>query len=68
MAIYRLIGPLAAFAPKDNHALNIPKGSLVKKDSYLPAKGLTDLGWGRKTVMVAVQDFLQVIEPFAELE
>jgi hypothetical protein len=64
MAIYRLTSSLVAFAPKEQSALTIPKGSLLKKDNYIPATGLTDVGWARRTVMVAVEDFLENTELF----
>jgi hypothetical protein len=66
VAIYRLKCPPAAFTADEKHAFRIPTGSLVKKDNYIPAIGLTDLGWARKTVTVAVQDFVACIELFGE--
>jgi hypothetical protein len=64
MAIYRLTSSLAAFAPDEKCALTIPRNSLLKKDNYIPAMGLTDVGWAGKTVTVVVDDFLENSEPF----
>jgi hypothetical protein len=68
VSIYRITRPLTAYAVKEKRALTIPAGSLVKKENYVPAVGVTDIDWAHKIVTVAVQDFLQRIEPFAPLE
>jgi hypothetical protein len=68
MAIYRLVRPLSAFAEDEKFTFNIPTGSLVRKDNYVPAAGLTTIGWGFMSVTVGVQDFLRFVEPFAEIE
>jgi hypothetical protein len=64
MAIYRLIRPLAAFAPKEKRAFTIPPGSLIEKDVLIEAFDLTGVEWAGRIVLVPIQDLIERCEPF----
>jgi hypothetical protein len=49
---------------EEKHAFTIPAGSLIETDNYVPAIGVTDIGWSGKTATVTVQDFIERIELF----
>ncbi len=64
MAIYRLVKPLAAFAPKEKHAFTIPPGSLIEKDILVEAFDLAHVEWAGRIVLVPIQDLIERSEPF----
>jgi len=68
MAIYCLIRPLLALAVDEEPTFTMLAGCLVRKDNYIPACGLTSIGWARKTVTVVAQDLVKCIEPFHGVE
>jgi hypothetical protein len=63
MAIYRLIKPLAAFAPREERAFTIPAGSLLEKDILIEAFDLTSVEWAGGMVLVPIQDLIERSEP-----
>ena len=59
MPMYRLDSPIVGIPLGSKEPITVPAGSLVEKDSYLKAVGLTVVFIEGKPVTVMAQDFLE---------
>jgi hypothetical protein len=55
----RLISPISGFRAGERTVITIPAGSLVERDSFLAAVGLTVVFWNGRRVTVTIQELAE---------